>query len=131
MGNLAFIIPTANTEKFNIKDIETLLKEKFPQYNYVVDKDFIGIQRGDKTTVTELYFKEKCYLINFKRDIKELKNMAEGYKNNPKYLPELYDRFMNMSEEMAQLKDLKPNLNNTIAMSYGTRNPVSYYKKSF
>lgn len=117
MGNLTYIIPTENKEKNNFGDILKLLKEKFCQYDYHDDGiSSITINRKDGTPVTTIFINDTCWMINYDEDIENLKEIAKECQDK-----KLQDRFLELVEDMKKLKKLNPNLNESICMTYGTR----------
>lgn len=111
MGNITFIVPTQNLEYFNIDKIKELLKEEFKNLDIKQEKewDHIRVMKGD-LLVTVMYFNQECYILNFEDDIscikEELKHLAEEKRKH-------------LITKLEELRDLNPDLNNCIQMTYG------------
>mgnify|MGYP000917989318 CR=1 FL=1 len=75
MGNLSFIVPTKNIEDFNREKIYQLLLGKFPDLTIENSEEWDSIQIRDKNDnlVEDLYFNQDCYILDYDRDIDELK----------------------------------------------------------
>lgn len=118
MGNLSFIVPTKNLEDFNFRKIFELLSEKFKDLNVYSVPEHNAIQilnkRGD--TITDIYFNEDCYILDYDEDIKLLQNISDESKEMG------YDRtdfYLDQIEGLKKLKEINPDLNNIIQTTYG------------
>lgn len=122
MGNLSFIVPTKNTEDFNIDKIFKLLTEQFKDLYFELNYDFKSIQvrkmkNDNSDLVMDLYFNQDCYILDYDEDIKILKKSSEeakemGYDNTDFYNEQI--------EGLRKLKELNPDLDNVIQTTYGT-----------
>ncbi len=122
MGNLSFIVPTKNVEDFKIDKVFELLTEQFKDLYFELNYDFKSIQvRKMKSVnsdlVMDLYFNQDCYILDYDRDIEELKDISEeskemGYDKTDFYLDQI--------EGLKKLKELNPDLDNIIQTTYGT-----------
>lgn len=122
MGNLTFLIPTENFEKNNAKDVEILLRKKFPKYVYLCDTNSIQIRRQkDDSLVTDIYFDDECHLIDKKEDLKELTNICREYKKCPGYKEEIYQNKLKQISDYKEFSKLKLDYKKSISMTYGTR----------
>jgi hypothetical protein len=121
MGNLSFIVPTKNVEDFNIDKVFELLTEQFKDLYFELDYDNKSIQVRkmkdiNSNLITDLYFNQDCYILDYDEDIETLKTASEEAKENG------YDRtefYLDQIEGLRKLKELNPDLDNVIQTTYG------------
>lgn len=83
MGNLTFIVPIENKEKFNRKDVNKLFVEQFPKLTFVNSDEWNSIQvrKGDRL-VMDIYFGEENDILDIDRDIKYLEENRDKNDEN-------------------------------------------------
>lgn len=115
MGNIGFLIPTQKHEDWNLTRVSQLLQKRFPNLDIQTfpENNFLSILKKpgifvSQGTVTNLYFDQPCYVLNYADDIAWLEK--EGS-------PEL-------AQKLRRLQELDPNLETgAIQMTHG-----SHYK---
>lgn len=111
MGNLSFLVPTKNLEDFNRENIAKMIKTQFPKFSVEESTEWNQIEVRNKkgTLITQIYCNQECYLLDYDKDMEELRN------------PE--NRIYNCNEMIFKLQILRsydPDLNNCISLTYGT-----------
>lgn len=107
MGNLSFIVPTKNLDKFNREDIFKLLVKEFPKITFEHLEEFNQINvRKNGELATNLYFEQECYILDYEEDIKWLSENEEGNEG--------------LAEKLGKLKEINPDLKKCIQATYGT-----------
>lgn len=134
MGNLSFIVPTKNLEDFNLQKVFELLLEKFKDLNIISSPEHESIQVWtsikNEILITDLYFNQDCYILEYEKDIELLKELIEETTYT-----ELKQRFQDNIDGLIKLKELNPDLNNVIQMTYGfgidmdLRNDIEFFIK--
>jgi len=103
MGNLTFIVPTKNIEDFTIDKVYSLLKTNFPEFTITKEKEFNQISVQFKNnTVSNLYFNQDCYIVDFDQDIKDLSEMNMDQ----------------LALKLLELQKLNPDLTNSIQTTH-------------
>lgn len=111
MGNLSYLVPTKNIEKFNIKHVSTLLEQNFLdlKLDIYLDSKEIQIRNKKEVMVTTLYFEDSCkYLFDYERDIETINDPENRIQNGKELILKLN-----------VLRGFNPDLDNCIALTYG------------
>lgn len=108
MGNLGFLVPIENLNKFNKDDVYDLLVKEFPKFN--IDKDdkfdMISVSLNNKS-ITILYFNKECYLLDYDEDIQYLKDPENGIKDG-----------VELANKLEYFRSLNPDLDSCIQMTH-------------
>lgn len=111
MGNIGFLIPTQKHEDWNLTRVSQLLQERFPnftifivhEHNYleILKKPGLFVKQG---TITQLYFDQPCYILNYSDDIEWLEERGKH----------------ELAQKLSILQKLNPNLETgAIQMTHG------------
>lgn len=118
MGNLSFIIPTQNLQDYNKIRIQELLTEHILNGQFPISPEWneIGIyKKGDDPVklgpIANLYFGQDCYVLNFERDITELRKqdnqkLATGLEELQKLNID-YDNIIQMTHALEPNQKIK------------------------
>ena len=124
MGNISFIVPTKKLEDFNIDKVFELLSEEFNDLTIERSDEFkeLQVRTSRDNLVTDIYFNQDCYILNYEDDIKELEEMIKEVKET-KY-PELERRYLDCINGLKKLQEINPDLDNVIQLTYGSGREV-------